>query len=178
MDQTLIDKLTRPLRSRTPVKAAREVDPLTLSTVWHGLQRICREMRRVIERTSQSYLISQLKDISVGIWAGEGHTVAIPVGLATQFVGGKFSVRYILNEYRNNVYPGDIFLANDPYNGYSCHPPHPGVFFPLFPPGKGGLLDSGPRPRGGHRRGLPRRLLFRSLRYPLRGHSDPRGKSG
>ncbi|MEK7229571.1 MAG: hydantoinase B/oxoprolinase family protein, partial [Candidatus Binatota bacterium] len=116
MDQTLIDKLTRPLRSRKPVKAAREVDPLTLSTVWHGLQRICREMRRVIERTSQSYLISQLKDISVGIWDGEGHTVAIPVGLATQFVGGKFSVRYILNEYRNNVYPGDIILANDPYN--------------------------------------------------------------
>ena len=136
MDQTLIDKLTRPLRSRTPVKAAREVDPLTLSTVWHGLQRICREMRRVIERTSQSYLISQLKDISVGIWDGEGHTVAIPVGLATQFVGGKFSVRYILNEYRNNVYPGDIFLANDPYNGYSCHPPDWGFFRPIFHQGK------------------------------------------
>ncbi|MBI2091324.1 MAG: hydantoinase B/oxoprolinase family protein [Deltaproteobacteria bacterium] len=45
-----------------------EIHPLTLSTVWHSLQRICREMRRVIERTSQSYLISQLKDISVGIW--------------------------------------------------------------------------------------------------------------
>jgi len=44
-----------------------EVDPLTLSTVWHSLQRVCREMRRVIERTAQSYLISQLKDISVGI---------------------------------------------------------------------------------------------------------------
>jgi len=57
------------------------VDPLTLSTVWHSLQRICREMRRLIERTSQSYLISELKDISVGIWDGEGNTVAIPVGL-------------------------------------------------------------------------------------------------
>src|SRR3989338_8173962 len=155
MDQTLIDKLTRPLRSRTPVKAAREVDPLTLSTVWHGLQRICREMRRVIERTSQSYLISQLKDISVGIWDGEGHTVAIPIGLATQFVGGKFSVRYILNEYRNNVYPGDIFLANDPYNGYSCHPPDLGFFLPPFPPGKGGLLGLAPPPPGGPRAGSP-----------------------
>ncbi|MBI2360189.1 MAG: hydantoinase B/oxoprolinase family protein, partial [Deltaproteobacteria bacterium] len=66
MDQTLIDALTAPLRPRKPVSIARELDPLTLSTVWHGLQRICREMRRVIERTSQSYLISQLKDISVG----------------------------------------------------------------------------------------------------------------
>ena len=63
-----------------------EVDPLTLSTVWHSLQRICREMRRVIERTAQSYLISQLKDISVGIWDVEVNTVAIPVGLPAQFM--------------------------------------------------------------------------------------------
>ena len=57
------------------------LDPLTLSTTWHSLQRICREMRHVIERTAQSFLISQLKDISVGIWDGEGNTIAIPVGL-------------------------------------------------------------------------------------------------
>ena len=109
-----------------------DVDPLTLSTVWHSLQRICREMRRLIERTSQSYLISELKDISVGIWDGEGNTVAIPVGLPVQFLGAKFSVRYIMNEYRDNIYPGDVFLANDPYKGYSCHPPDWGFFRPVF----------------------------------------------
>ncbi len=113
-------------------KGGAEVDPLTLSTVWHSMQRICREMRRVIERTSQSYLISQLKDISVGIWDGEGNTVAIPVGLPVQFVGAKFSVRYIMNEYGENIHPGDVFLANDPYHGYSCHPPDWGFFRPIF----------------------------------------------
>ncbi len=117
---------------RAPRRARAEIDPLTLSTIWHSLQRICREMRRVIERTSQSFLISQLKDISVGIWDGEGNTIAIPVGLPIQFVGAKFSVRYILNEYRGNVYPGDVFLANDPYKGYSCHPPDWGFFKPIF----------------------------------------------
>lgn len=119
-------------RAEQPVERGAEVDPLTLSTVWHSLQRICREMRRVIERTSQSYLISQLKDISVGIWDGAGNTVAIPVGLPIQFVGAKFSVRYIMNEYRENVHPGDVFLANDPYKGYSCHPPDWGYFRPIF----------------------------------------------
>jgi N-methylhydantoinase B len=74
--------------------AAAADDPLTLATVWHSLQRICREMRHVIERTSQSYLISQLKDISVGIWDGEGNTIAIPVGLAIQFVGAKYSAAW------------------------------------------------------------------------------------
>lgn len=109
-----------------------EIDPLTLSTIWHSTQRVCREMRRVIERTSQSYLISQLKDISVGIWDGQGNTVAIPVGLPAQFVGAKYSVRYIINEYGSDIFPGDVFLANDPYKGYSCHPPDWGFFRPIF----------------------------------------------
>ncbi|OGA44622.1 MAG: hypothetical protein A3G25_09510 [Betaproteobacteria bacterium RIFCSPLOWO2_12_FULL_63_13] len=118
----------KPLQAETD----RPLDPLTLSTIWHSLQRICREMRRVIERTAQSYLISQLKDISVGIWDGDGNTVAIPVGLPIQFVGAKYSVRYIMKEYGDDIYPGDVFLANDPYRGYSCHPPDWGYFRPIF----------------------------------------------
>jgi N-methylhydantoinase B len=128
-------KATMKPAARGAVKPAgkrAEVDPLTLSTVWHSLQRICREMRRLIERTSQSYLISELKDISVGIWDGEGNTVAIPVGLPVQFIGAKYSVRYIMKEYENDIHPGDVFLANDPYKGYSCHPPDWGFFRPIF----------------------------------------------
>ncbi len=64
-----------------------------------------------------------MKDISVGIWDGQGNTVAIPVGLPVQFIGAKYSVRYIMNEYGDDIHPGDVFLANDPYKGYSCHPP-------------------------------------------------------
>src|SRR5512146_2841746 len=118
--------------ARAPSAAPTDIDPLTLSTVWHSLQRICREMRRLIERTSQSYLISEMKDISVGIWDGEGNTVAIPVGLPVQFIGAKYSVRYILKEYGEDISPGDVFLANDPYKGYSCHPPDWGYFRPVF----------------------------------------------
>ena len=121
-----------------PPRAAApgDVDPLTLSTVWHSMQRICREMRRVIERTSQSYLISQLHDISVGIWDGDGNTIAIPVGLPMQFIGAKYSVRYIINEYKDEIYPGDVFLSNDPYKGYSTHPPDWGFFRPIFHAGR------------------------------------------
>ncbi len=136
MEQAQIDRVLAATSARRPAGKTVDIDPLTLSTVWHSLQRICREMRRVIENTSQSYLISQLKDISVGIWDGEGSTIAIPLGLPIQFVGAKFSVRYILDEYRDNVYPGDVFLANDPYKGYSCHPPDWGFFRPIFHQGK------------------------------------------
>jgi len=109
-----------------------KIDPITLSTVWPSLISACREMRYNIERTCQSYLISQLHDISVGIWDAKGETVAVPIGLPSQYLGGKFSVQYILNKFRKNIYPGDVFLNNDPYKGYCNHLPDWGFFRPIF----------------------------------------------
>ncbi|MBI2361322.1 MAG: hydantoinase B/oxoprolinase family protein, partial [Deltaproteobacteria bacterium] len=77
--------------------SSRQVDPMTLSTVWHSLQSICKEMRHVIDRTAQNYLIAQLHDVSIGIWDAQARTVAIPIGLSVQYVGGKLSVEYVLN---------------------------------------------------------------------------------
>ena len=108
------------------------VDPITLSTVWHSLQSACRQMRYEIERTAQSYLISQLRDVSVGIWDAQARTVAVPIGLPSQFLGGKFSVRYILDKFGENIFPGDVFLNNDPYHGYCNHLPDWGFFRPIF----------------------------------------------
>src|SRR4030066_2044482 len=58
--------------------------------------------------------------------------MCVPARLPLQFGGAKVSVQYILNEYRDNVYPGDVFLANDPYKVYSCPPPDWGFFRPIF----------------------------------------------
>ena len=112
--------------------AAGQVDPMTLSTVWHSFQTICREMRHVIDRTSQNYLIAQLHDVSVGIWDGTGRTVAIPIGLSVQYLGGKLSVEYVLNKFKGNLNPGDEILVNDPYHGYCCHLPDWGFYRPIF----------------------------------------------
>jgi N-methylhydantoinase B len=110
----------------------RRVDPMTLSTVWHSLQSICKEMRHVIDRTAQNYLIAQLHDVSIGIWDGQGRTVAIPIGLSVQYLGGKLSVEYVLNKFKGNLNPGDVILVNDPYKGYCCHLPDWGFYRPIF----------------------------------------------
>ena len=112
---------------------AGKVDPITLTTVWHAFQRVCHEMRYVIDRTAQSYLIAQLHDVSVGIWDGQGRTVAIPVGLAGQFLGSKFPIQFILEKFKGTISPGDVFLSNDPYHGgYNLHLPDWGFFRPIF----------------------------------------------
>jgi N-methylhydantoinase B len=131
---------------------------MTLSTVWHSFQSICKEMRHVIDRTSQNYLIAQLHDVSVGIWDGQGRTVAIPIGLSVQYLGGKLSVEYVLNKFRGNLNPGDVILVNDPYHGYCCHVPDWGFYRPIFYEGellfftfcRAHQLDSGGAYPGGY----------------------------
>lgn len=115
----------------------RDVDPITVSTIWHSMQTICREMRHVIDRTAQNFLISQLHDVSVGIWDAKGGTVAVPVGLPVQFLGTGFAVKALVEKFGNNILPGDVFLTNDPYHGgHCCHLPDWAFFRPIFHKGE------------------------------------------
>jgi N-methylhydantoinase B len=109
------------------------LNPVTVATIWHSLQTSCREMRHIIERTAQNYLIGQLQDVSVGIWRGNGDTVAMAQGLPSQFLGTRFAIRSMIARFGDNLKPGDIILTNDPYNGgHNCHLPDWGFFRPIF----------------------------------------------
>ncbi|HEY3522487.1 MAG TPA: hydantoinase B/oxoprolinase family protein [Candidatus Limnocylindrales bacterium] len=110
----------------------RIVDPITLSTVWHGFQSIGREMRHVIDRTAQNYLIAQLHDMAAGIWDVEGRTIAVPEGPTSMFLSQGFTVRYIMERMGDSLRPGDVILCNDPYKGYCNHLPDWGFFRPVF----------------------------------------------
>jgi N-methylhydantoinase B len=113
------------------------ISPVTVSTVWHSLQITCREMRHIIERTAQSYLIGQLQDVSVGIWRSTGETVAMAQGLPSQFLGTRFAIASIIERFGDNLRPGDVILTNDPYHGgHNCHLPDWGFFRPIFHDGE------------------------------------------
>jgi N-methylhydantoinase B len=110
-----------------------EVDGITVSTIWHSMQTTCREMRHVIERTAQSFLMAQLQDVSVGLWRADGATVAMPEGLPSQFLGTKFAIADILERFGDDLHPGDVILTNDPYHGgHSPHLPDWGFIRPIF----------------------------------------------
>jgi len=113
-----------------------EIDPITLSTVWHSFQTLVREMRHMVTRTAQSYLMSQLKDVSVGIWLADGSTVAMPQGLLCQFMGTKFAIQAIKEQFGDDLHPGDVILTNDPYKGANVHLPDWGFIRPVFHEGE------------------------------------------
>lgn len=111
----------------------RDVDPITLSTIWHAFQSTGREMRHVIDRTAQNYLIAQLHDMAAGIWDVQGRTIAVPEGPTSMFLSQGFSVKYILDKFGvDGLRPGDVILCNDPYKGYCNHLPDWGFFRPIF----------------------------------------------
>jgi N-methylhydantoinase B len=108
------------------------IDPLTLSTIWHSFQTLVREMRHMVTRTSQSYLMSQLKDVSVGIFLADGSTVAMPQGLLCQFMGTKYAIQAVKEQFGDDLHPGDVILTNDPYKGMTVHLPDWGFIRPIF----------------------------------------------
>jgi len=135
------------------------IDQVTLSTVWYGFQSLCREMRTMLTRTSQSYLISTLKDLSVGVWLADGSTVAVPEGLPSQFLGTSFSIKDLREMFKDDLHPGDVILTNDPYHGgNNNHLPDWGYFRPIFYEGellfftlvRGHMMDTGGSFPGGY----------------------------
>ena len=134
-------------------------DPITLSTVWYGFQSLCREMRSMMTRTSQSYLISTLRDLSVGVWLADGSTVAVPEGLPSQFLGASFSIVDIREIFKDDLHPGDVILTNDPFHGgHNTHLPDWGYIRPIFFEGellfftlvRGHMMDTGGSFPGGY----------------------------
>ena len=115
------------------MKQQANIDPTTVATVWHSMQTICKEMRHLVKRTAQNYLIGQLQDLSVGIWAADGSAVAIP-GRLTQPVSRHVVCRQeLVKMFEDDIHPGDVFLTNDPYHGgHNTHLPDWGYIRPIF----------------------------------------------
>ncbi len=110
----------------------RGVDPMTLATVWHHMQTTCREMRHLLERTCQNFLMGQLRDVSSGFWAADGSMVAAPLGMPNQFLGTGLAIRAVCERFGDDLHPGDVILTNDPYGAHCPHLPDWGFIRPIF----------------------------------------------
>jgi len=91
------------------------IDPIAISTVWHGFQSLCREMRTMVTRTA------------------DGSTVAVPEGLPGQFLNTQFAITDIREKFKDNLHPVDVILTNNPYHGgHNSHLPDRGFIQPIF----------------------------------------------
>jgi N-methylhydantoinase B len=106
-------------------------DPITTATIWHYIQRVCREMRFTAERTATNVLVVTLHDMAYGIWDAEGRAIAIPEGFPPRLISSSFPIRRVKEKFAGKIKPGDVYLTNSPKDG-AIHLPDWSFIRPIF----------------------------------------------
>jgi N-methylhydantoinase B len=112
---------------------ARSVDPIKAEVVARFLLATAEEMGATLTRTAFSPNIKERADCSTAIFDRAGQVIAlaqrVPIHLGSM-VG---AIDEILKRYPEpEIRPGDMFIANDPYNGGGTHLPDINVIAPVF----------------------------------------------
>ncbi|MBI3041426.1 MAG: hydantoinase B/oxoprolinase family protein [Betaproteobacteria bacterium] len=111
----------------------RAVDPIKAEVVARFLLATAEEMGATLTRTAFSPNIKERADCSTAIFDRAGQVIAlaqrVPIHLGSM-VG---AVDEILKRYgASEIRPGDMFIANDPYNGGGTHLPDINIIAPVF----------------------------------------------
>ncbi len=114
------------------------VNPITLEVVTEGLIAIVKEMRATIIRASYSSVIYEFDDFSCALFNAAGEMVAQSWDHPGHVLPLPWGVRCVLDDFVNDISPGDVFLLNDPYRG-GTHLNDVTLLYPLFD-GSGELL--------------------------------------
>lgn len=110
-----------------------KINGVLLEVIGNTFMSIAEEMGAVLVKSAYSTNIKERKDCSCGVFDVEGHTIAqaehIPMHLGS-LLG---LIENIVNNFdKDNIRPGDMFIANDPYNGGGTHLPDIAVASPVF----------------------------------------------
>ncbi len=115
-----------------------KLDPITLEVLHNGLKSITDEMFVALMRSAFSGNIKERRDHSTAIIDTEGQLIAqaaqsLPIHLSGMLgLIGAIRAAYPLE----TIAPGDMFVANDPYEGGGSHLPDINTAEPVFVGGK------------------------------------------
>ncbi|MBI4445835.1 MAG: hydantoinase B/oxoprolinase family protein [Acidobacteria bacterium] len=110
----------------------KKIEPGLLSVIWNYLVTTAREMSNVLVRASTSVITAELMDHFVGIYDARGGMVAAHTVLPPIMGIGRFQVRDIVEKYRKDIHPGDVFIFNCPYTAHGTHLPDWSFAAPIF----------------------------------------------
>ena len=113
------------------------IDPIKAEVVARHLLATAEEMAATLMRTAFSPNIKERADCSTAIFDAAGQVVAlaqrVPIHLGSM-VGAVDAIR--ARFAAEDIAPGDMFVANDPYNGGGSHLPDINVIAPVFVEGR------------------------------------------
>ncbi|MBM3801163.1 MAG: hydantoinase B/oxoprolinase family protein [Acidimicrobiia bacterium] len=109
-----------------------DIDPFQLEVIRHSFDAIAEDMSLTLMRTAHSGIVRDSLDFSTSICDALGQPLA--QGICTPMQLGSFydAMLQLIADYSGRIFPGDVFLANDPYAAAGQHLPDLYIAMPIF----------------------------------------------
>ena len=112
---------------------SKNIDIISLEITWNNLKSIADESYITLMKSAFSTNIKERHDHSTAITNSRGKLIAqaenaLPAHLAS--MGGL--IQHVIDEYSENIFEGDIFIANDPHVAGGTHLPDINMAMPIF----------------------------------------------
>src|ERR1700681_612088 len=117
--------------SMVPRSTTESVDAVTAEVIRSAMETICFEMATYVSRTATTPILNQSNERNATIRGARGGLAALSVGSRQFMLSSTLPVRFALEFLEDELYPGDVLVANDPYHG-GGHLPDFNVFAPVF----------------------------------------------
>ncbi len=120
----------------TPVAIGERIDPITLEVIQNGLGSIVDEMALTVMRTAYSGVVKDALDYSTAFCNASGEVIAQGLTIVVHLGSFPSAVRSIIAKFDGKIFPGDMFISNDPYTAGGIHLPDIYVIKPVFDEGE------------------------------------------
>ncbi|MDK2937717.1 MAG: N-methylhydantoinase [Eubacteriaceae bacterium] len=104
---------------------------LNRTVIMNRLDSITKEMGIALEHSAHSPIFAEACDFACCICDAKGELVSQLNGIPILATAGSFSVKAVLRKFGENIFDGDVFIINDPYDGGN-HLPDIGIITPVF----------------------------------------------
>jgi len=111
------------------------VDPITFAVVKSGLDTIVDDMAYAVMRTARSSIVRDVLDYSVTLCDRRGRILAQAKTVALHLGAVPDAMAVVLERFDRDLFPGDVVVLNDPYDG-GMHLPDIFMVKPIFAAGR------------------------------------------
>lgn len=111
----------------------KKINSINLEIIANSMSSIAEQMGVILSKTGYSTNIKERKDLSVAVFSAKGELLSLAQHIPLHFSSLSGAVEVLTQKYRpEEIYDGDIFIANDPYSGGGSHLPDIVLLKPVF----------------------------------------------
>lgn len=93
------------------------IDPILVTVIQRRLKAITEEMGLVMLRTARSPILSEARDFVTGLYDARGQMMEQTAYIPILAFAVPLGIKYIVDYYGKELYPGDVIIHNDPFTG-------------------------------------------------------------